>query len=332
MLDRINYNFVTNVNELKELERQLSRERNSGDSFTVILADGKFDLNEIVLSKRCSYFVCLPRGSAVLSFSRGLFLSDASFLFENVHFENSLPSANRGQPLSSKAACSTEEREELLSGKSHLIKEEVAAGGERELNALIEANDVTSLVMDHCSVNFSNRTGLLVRAHHRQQVIVSVKSTAIHMSRGPGIVIQGGTAVSHISICDSKVEHNMYGIIMATPARFYMEKNSISDNVLDGIVAAGGCNGGLLRNSLGFSQHAILLKTTFENNCCGGLRVMLNGRGNVLVEKCEFRKILVRMFFPPMPKKFAYWICNARRCSQVTRNLPLCFIYVISFN
>ena len=334
LLNRINYSFVTNVNQLKELESQLSGERNSDDSFTVILADGKFDLNKIVLSKGCYYFVCLPGGSAVLSFSRGLFLSDASFLFENVHLENSLPSANRDQPLSSKAACSTEEREELLSGKSHLIKEEVAAGGERELNALIEANDVTSLVMDHCSVNFSNRAGLLVRAHHRQQVIVSVKSTGIHMSRGPGIVIQGGTAASHISICDSQVEHNMYGIIMATPARFYMENNSISDNELGGIVAAGGCNGGLLRNSLGFSQRAILLKgsnatveenvisehctwgivvccgsnlickqTTFENNCCGGLRVMLNGRGNVLVEKCEFRKNLGPDIFPPNAKE-----------------------------
>ena len=334
LLDRINYNFVTNVNQLKELESQLSEERNSDDSFTVILAEGKFDLKKIVLSKGCYYFVCLPGGSAVLSFSRGLFLSDASFLFENVHLENSLPSANRDQPLSSKAACSTEEREELLSGKSHLIKEEVAAGGERELNALIEANDVTSLVMDHCSVNFSNRAGLLVRAHHRQQVIVSVKSTGIHMSRGPGIVIQGGTAASHISICDSQVEHNMYGIIMATPARFYMENNSISDNELGGIVAAGGCNGGLLRNSLGFSQRAILLKgsnatveenvisehctwgivvccgsnlickqTTFENNCCGGLRVMLNGRGNVLVEKCEFRKNLGPDIFPANAKE-----------------------------
>ena len=95
-----------------------------------------------------------------------------------------------------------------------------------------------------------------------------------------------------------------------------------------------GCNGGLLRNSLGFSQRAILLKgsnatveenvisehctwgivvccgsnlickqTTFENNCCGGLRVMLNGRGNVLVEKCEFRKNLGPDIFPANAKE-----------------------------
>ena len=337
LLDRINYNFVTNVNQLKELESQLSEERNSDDSFTVILAEGKFDLKKIVLSKGCYYFVCLPGGSAVLSFSRGLFLSDASFLFENVHFENSLSSANSDQPLSSEAACNTAEREELLSitlGKSHLIKKEVTAGSERESYALIKASDVKSLVMDNCSVNFSNGTGLFVEAHYRQQVIVSVRSTVIYMSSGPGIVIQGGTADSHISICDCKLYGNSLGIIMITPARFYMENNRILCNLAGGIVAAGGCNGGLLRNSLRGSRCAILLKgsnatveenviseqfgwgivvcvgsnlickqTTFGNNWCGGLRVILNGKGKVWVEKCEFWKNLGPDVFPANAKE-----------------------------
>ena len=337
LLNRINYNFVTSVNQLKELESQLSGEQNSNDPFTVILAEGKFDLKKIVLSKGCYYFVCPPGGSAVLSFSRGLFLSNASFLFENVHFENSLPTANLDQPLSSEAACRTAEREELLSitlGKSHQIKKEVTAGSERELDALIEANDVKSLVMDHCSIDFSNGLGVLVKAHHRQQVIVSVRSTVIQMSSGPGIVIRGGTSDSHISVCHSQLDSNMYGIVMITPARFYMENNLISYNLLGGIVAAGGCNGGLLRNSLRGSGCAILLKgsnatveesviaeqsgwgivvclgsnlickqTTFGNNCCGGLRVMLNGKGNVLVEKCEFRKNLGPDVFPANAKE-----------------------------
>ena len=337
LLDRINYKFVTNVNQLKELESQLSEERNSDDSFTVILAEGKFDLNKIVLSDRCFYFVCLPGSSAVLSFSEGLFLSDASFLFENVHFENSLPSANRDQPLSSEAAGSTAEREKLLSitlGKSYLIKKQVTAGSEGELNALIEAYDVESLVMDHCSLDFSNGVGLLVRAYHRQQVIVSVRSTVIQMSSGPGIFIRGGTADSHISICDSQLHGNIHGIVMITPARFYMENNWISHNFCSGIVAAGGCNGGLLRNSLSGSRCGILLKgsnatveenviseqsgwgivvcvgsnlickqTTFRNNCCGGIRVILNGKGNVLVEKCEFRKNLGPDVFPANAKE-----------------------------
>ena len=330
LLDRINYNFVTNVNQLKELESKVSGERNSDNSFTVILAEGKFDLNEIVLSKGCYYFVCLPGSSAVLSFTEGLFLSGTSFLFENVHFENSLPSANRDQPLSSEAACSTAEREDLLSitlGKSHLMKKEVTAGSERKSYALIEANDVKSLVMDHCSVNFSNGAGLLV--NQRQQVIVSLRSTEIQMSLGPGIVILGGTADSHISICDCQLAGNLSGIVMITPTRFYMENNVISHNIHSGLVAAGGCNGGLLRNSWTFSKRAIFLKgsnatveenvisehstwgivvcagsnlickhTSFENNYCGGLRVMLNGRGNVLVNKCDFRKSLGPDVFP----------------------------------
>ena len=364
LLDRINYNFVTNVNQLKELESQLSEERNSDDSLTVILAEGKFDLNKIVLSDRCYYFVCLPGGSAVLSFSRGLFLSDASFLFENVHFENSLPLANRDQPLSSEAACSTEEREELLSitlGKSHLIKKEVTAGSKGELYALIEANDVKSLVMDNCSVNFSNGAGLLVAAHHRQQVIVSVRSTVIQISSGPGIFVGGGTADSHISICDCQLYGNSCGIVMITPARFYMENNRILYNPAGCIKAAGGCNGGLLRNVLTGSQYAILLKgsnatveenvisehstwgivvcagsnlickqTTFENNCCGGLRVMLNGRGNVLVNKCDFRKNLGPDVFPANAKEICPLDLQCKELFTSLQESPITF-YLSNF-
>ena len=364
LLDRINYNFVTNVNQLKELEGQLSEERNSDDSLTVILAEGKFDLNKIVLSDRCYYFVCLPGGSAVLSFSRGLFLSDASFLFENVHFENSLPLANRDQPLSSEAACSTEEREELLSitlGKSHLIKKEVTPGSKGELYALVEANDVKSLVMDNCSVNFSNGAGLLVAAHHRQQVIVSVRSTVIQISSGPGIFVGGGTADSHISICDCQLYGNSYGIVMITPARFYMENNRILYNPAGCIKAAGGCNGGLLRNVLTGSQYAILLKgsnatveenvisehstwgivvcagsnlickqTTFENNCCGGLRVMLNGRGNVLVNKCDFRKNLGPDVFPANAKEICLLDLRCKELFTSLQESPITF-YLSNF-
>ena len=367
MLDRINYNFVTNVSQLKELESQFSGEQNSNDPFTVILAEGKFNLRNTVISKGCYYFVCLPGGSAVLNFSEGLFLSDASFLFENVHFENSLPSANRDQPLSPEVGGSTSERGELLSitlGKSHLIEKEVTVGGERELYALIQANDVKSLVMDHCSVRFSNVAGLLVEADHRQQVIVSVRFTSINMNCGPGILIRGGTADSHISICDSEIKHNMYGIIMTTPARFYMENNWISYNLFSGILAATGCNRGLVRNSVKGSRCAILLQgsnatieenvisknvgwgivcclginltckqTTFADNCCGGLRIMLNGQGNVLVEKGEFRINLGPGVFPAnLPMKFAHVSCNVKRCYQVATNLPLCFTYVISLN
>ena len=360
LLDRINYKFVTNVNQLKESQRQLSLERNSNDSFTVILAEGKFDLNKIVLSDRCYYFVCLPGGSAVLSFSEGLFLSDASFLFENVHFENSLPSANRDQPLSSEAAGSTVEREELLSvtlGRSRLARKEVSASSERELHALVEANDVKSLVMEHCSLKFSNRAGVLVRAHHRQQVIVSVRSSTIMMNHGSGIIINGGTTDSHLSVCKSDVSCNIYGVIIDSPARFYMEKNYFTDNYQDGIVATGGCNGELVKNLLlSNKRHAFLLrgskaaleenvishsfgwgivccagsnlkctKTAFNNNCCGGLRIMLNGQGIVSVEKCEFKENLGPDVFPANAKEICPLEINFKRLLTTAQNSSFVF-------
>ena len=360
LLDRINYKFVTNVNQLKESQRQLSLERNSNDSFTVILAEGKFDLNKIVLSDRCYYFVCLPGGSAVLSFSEGLFLSDASFLFENVHFENSLPSANRDQPLSSEAAGSTVEREELLSvtlGRSRLARKEVSASSERELNALVEANDVKSLVMEHCSLKFSNRAGVLVRAHHRQQVIVSVRSSTIMMNHGPGIIIHGGTTDSDLSVCKSDVTRNIYGVIIDSPAHFYMEKNNFTDNYQDGIVATGGCNGELVKNLLlSNKRHAFLLrgskaaleenvishsfgwgivccagsnlkctKTAFNNNCCGGLRIMLNGQGIVSVEKCEFKENLGPDVFPANAKEICPLEMNFKRLLTTAQNSSFVF-------
>ena len=360
LLDRVNYNFVTNVNQLKELESQLCGERNSNDSLTVILAEGKFDLNKIVLSKGCYYFVCLPGSSAVLSFSEGLFLSDASFLFENVHFENSLPSANRDQPLSSEADCSIVEREELLSitlGGSHLAKKKVSAGSERKLNALIEANDVKSLVIDHCSLILSNHAGVLVRAHPRQLVNVSVRSSKIMLNRGPGIIISGGTTDSHISVCESVVMQNLYGIIINSPACFYMEKNSFTDNYQDGIVATAGCSGGLVKNSLlSNKQHAILLrgsnavleenvishnfgwgivccagsnltckKTAFNNNCCGGLRIMLNGKGIVSVEKCEFRENLGPDVFPANAKEICPLELKLKRLLTSAQNSSIVF-------
>ena len=360
LLDRINYSFVTNVNQLKELEGQLSGERNSDDSLTVILAGGKFDLNKIVLSKGCYYFVCLPGGSAVLSFSEGLFLSDASFLFENVHFENSLPSANRDQPLSSEAAGSTVEREELLSvtlGRSRLARKEVSASSERELHALVEANDVKSLVMEHCSLKFSNRAGVLVRAHHRQQVIVSVRSSTIMMNHGPGIIINGGTTDSHLSVCKSDVSCNIYGVIIDSPARFYMEKNYFTGNYQDGIVATGGCNGELVKNLLlSNKRHAFLLrgskaaleenvishsfgwgivccagsnlkctKTAFNNNCCGGLRIMLNGQGIVSVEKCEFKENLGPDVFPANAKEICPLEMNFKRLLTTAQNSSFVF-------
>ena len=332
LLDGINYKFVSHVGQLKEIESAFSEKRNANDPFTVILADGKYDVNKIVILKGSYYFVCLPGGSVMLNCKDGLFLSNGSFLFENIAFEgNTLPSEG-DEMLSFAVVGCAEGKEKLPSiklGKSDQPEMEMTTDSDEEVNALIKANDVKSLAIDHCSLVFLNSTGILLKANHH--VIVSVKSSVISMCRGSGIVIRGGTAYSHISICESEIHSNWYGgIVINSPARFYMRKNDISSNWYGGIMATGGCNGGLLRNSLyGNERHAILLQgsnaaiernvisktfgwgivccfgsnlvcqeTTFENNYCGGLRIMLNGRGNVSVEKCEFRRNLGPDVFP----------------------------------
>ena len=121
-------------------------------------------------------------------------------------------------------------------------------------------------------------------------------------------------------------------------------------------MATGGCNGGLLRNSLRFSQRAIFLKganatveenvisehstwgivvcagsnlnckqTTFENNCCGGLRVMLNGKGKVLVNKCDFRKNLGPDVFPANAKEICPLDLQCKELFTSLQESPIMF-------
>ena len=58
-----------------------------------------------------------------------------------------------------------------------------------------------------------------------------------------------------------------------------LEENVISHSFGWGIVCCAGSN-------------LKCTKTAFNNNCCGGLRIMLNGQGIVSVEKCEFKENL----------------------------------------
>ena len=359
--ENINYKFITRVNQLKELDSEFSGNRNSSDPVTVILAGGKYYLNKIVISKGHYHFVCLPGRCAVLSCKEGLFLSNGSFLFENVAFENFLLSEGDQLLQSSKVSC-TAEKENLLSvtlGESdQATKTEVTTDCERERYAVVEANDVKSLVFHQCSLKLLNSTGVLVKAHQRKQVIVSVKSSRISMCRGSGIVVQGGRADSHISICDSDLSTNYeYGIEINSPACLYMRKNCVSLNVLGGIMATGGCNGEILRNSFSRNErHAILLQgsnlkieenlisqnfgwgivccvgsnleckqTVFENNYCGGLRIMLNGKKNVLVEKCEFRKNLGPYVFPTDTKEICPLELKCKQLSKRPREFPILF-------
>ena len=362
LLDEMNYKFVSHVNHLKELESEISGKRNANDPFTVILADGKYDLNKIVISKGSYYFVCLPGSSAVLNCKDGLFLSNGSFLFENIAFEgNTLPSEGDEMLSSAIVGCAEikEKRLSITLEKSDQAEAEMTTGSEKKFNALLKANDVKSLVLDHCSLVLLNSTGILLKAHHH--FIVSVKSSLISMCRGSGIVIRGGTTDSHISICDSTISGNdEYGIVLNSPARFYMRKNNISCNRLDGIMATRGCNGGLLKSSLiGNKRHAILLQgsnaaieenvisqncgwgivccvgsnlvcqeTTFENNYCGGLRIMLNGRGNVSVEKCEFRRNFGPDVFPADAKEICPFELKWEQLSTMPRELSYLYNFL----
>ena len=349
LLDRIEYKFVDQVNQLKELENELSGSQVSSDSFTIILAGGKwYNFKEMVILGGRYYVVCLPGSFATLTSSKGFYFSNGSFLFENVHFENPL------HPV--------DDHLSVTLGRSHQANTEVNACRELKLSALVEAYDVNSLVMHHCFIDGSVSSGLMVKSHQLKKMIVSLRSCNITNCIGPGLEIQGGTTDSHISICNSEIADNIYGVFINSPARFYMEKSEISSSFLSGIVTNGGCNIVLLKNRLILNKrHGIFLRnanasveenfifrnlcwgilccagskltckeSVLENNYCGGLRIMFNGKENVLVEKCEFQKNLGPDVFParaneicPLEKKWKQFL-------KRTRKFPIIF-YLFNF-
>ena len=339
LLDRIEYKFVDQVNQLKELESERSGSQVSSDSFTVILAGGNYNFKEMVISGGRYYFVCLPGSFAMLTSSKGFYFSNGSFLFENVHFEN--PSHSVGDQLLS-----------VKLGRSHQPNTEVNAGRELKPSALVEAYDVNSLVMEHCFIAGSVSSGIMVKSHQGNQMIVSLRSCNITRCVGPGVDIQGGTTESHLSICNSTIANSIYGVVINSAAHFYMEKNEIYSNSLSGFMATGGCNGRLLKNNFVLNKrHGIFLRnanasieenfifrnlcwgilccagskltckdSVLQNNYCGGLRIMFNGKENVLVEKCEFLDNVGPDVFPasakdicPLEKKWKQLIVRTRK-------------------
>ena len=320
LLDQIEYRFVDQISQLKDLESELSGSRGSNYSFTVILAGGQYDFKEMVILGGRYYFVCLPGSSAVLRCSKEFYFSDGSFLFENVHFKKR-----------SHSVC--DQQNELLTitlGGSHQATTKVTTRNEHVLSPLIEANDVNELLMDHCFITGAISSGIMVKSLERNQTIVSLRSCVIRGCRKFALVFKGGTTSCHLSICDSAIDHNLYGIVINSPTRFYMERNYICFNFQSGIVATGGCSGGLLRNSLIWNnRHGIFFErsnavieentiykncgwgivccagsnltckeTAFDNNYCGGLNMICNGMGNVSVERCNFTDNLGPHVFP----------------------------------
>ena len=325
VLDQIEYRFVDQISQLKDLESELSGSRGSNYSFTVILAGGQYDFKEMVILGGRYYFVCLPGSSAVLRCSKEFYFSNGSFLFENVHFKKR-----------SHSVC--DQQNELLTimlGGSHQATTKVTTGNEHERSPLIEANDVNLLLMDHCFITGAISSGIMVKSHERDQTIVSLRSCVIRGCSGYALVFKGGTTSCHLSICDSAIDHNLYGIVINSPTRFYMERNYICFNFQSGIVATGGCSGGLLRNSLIWNnRHGIFFErsnavieentiykncgwgivccagskitckeTAFDNNYCGGLNMVCNGMGNVSVKRCNFTDNLGPHVFPIKTEK-----------------------------
>ena len=196
LLDRIEYKFVSQVRELKELEK-LSEVRNdfANCSLTIILAEGSYDLKKLTLLGGRYYFVCPPGSSASLNCMKGLYLSQGSFLFDNIQLcctarEKVLPETSEKGVEDVFAAGNLDS---LTLGKRDRAKTEAAGGTERESCALIEADDIYSLVINHCDIQGAPCHGLSITFSKAslEQRHVSVKSSFIGCCGGAGLQIQG---------------------------------------------------------------------------------------------------------------------------------------------
>ena len=379
LLDQIEYKFVTQVSELKELE-QLSGVRNdsSNSSLTVILADGRYDLKKMTLLGGQYYFVCPPGSSASINCINGLKLSHGSFLFENIEFVNhdALPSADpnsmdlgetcsaMGRDKGQVKLNDTENFEALTLGRPSRTETVLTGTTERNIYALIEADDVRSLDIDHCVITGASYSGIVVQSaespHERRNF--SVRSSVISCCSGTGLHLQGD-AFYHISIQDNMIEANLlYGIVIDSPFPFYLKKNVISGNGVSGVVAIGPSGGVLVGNEVTCNEgHGILFNKTnvfmegnvvsgnlawgvvcccesdlhceenvFTNNFCGGLRIMFNGKGNVLVERCEFRENSGPVVFPTAADERCQTDLELKRLVAVPRKVPNT-MYIVSF-
>ena len=349
ILDRTEYKFVSQVSELKELERLFGIQNDfSNGSLTIILDEDHYDLKEMTLSGGQYYFVGLPGRTAVVNCFQGLHLSHGSFMFENITFMNPYSVAStfaRNTTLLEdfefpatitdkdvEDYCASKTFDTLTLERPQLAKTDLTAGTEENVAALIEANDVQSLVIDHCEIKGPASTGIKINfaKSSRGQTVVSVSSSKIRACHGTGVLIQG-KQFCHVIMDNNDVSFNLYGIVIDSPSSFCLEKNSITGNISSGLVAMNTTEGSkLLRSSVtNNGKNGVLLnkvnavieesvisnnrgwgvvccsesnlhleRNVLENNLCGGLRIILNGKGNVLVQKCEFKQNFGPSIFP----------------------------------
>ena len=349
LLDGIEYKFVSQVSQLQELEQQFGVQNDfSNVSLTIILAKGHYDLEKITILGGRFYFVCLPGNSASLNCFKGLYLSQGSFLFENVRLLNPHPwipamATTRTTVGKICGTLMTLHKEELdvnmdnvgtlTFGRTQRTETELTNVTGQNQSALVEAYDVHSVVIDHCEVTGPKMSGIVIKFtdSSNEERIVSMRLSKIIKCNGTGLHVQGSTALVHIGILDSGVIHNQqYGIFIDAPSRFHLEKNYIFSNALSGVVVVHTWLGILLNNDLVHNgKHGIMLADTnvvmqeneisnnrgwgivctcesslsckenlFQDNLCGGLRIIFNGTGDVEVQKCEFRGNYGPFVFP----------------------------------
>ena len=374
LLDKIEYKFVSEVSHLKELER-LSNARTdfSNCPLTVILANGCYDLREMSLLGGRYYFVCPPGPPASLYCTRGVYLSQGSFLFENIEFVNSPLGVELSTPRKEAAMMTsdkpveeffgTENLPTITLGRTRAAEMELVTRSEQDPQALMEAYDIHSLIIHHCVIAAASGSGIVVKSNKlsQEQRNVVVRSSTIQFCIGTGLALQGNAPFSHISIHGSVLRNNLYGIVIDCPSNLDLEENYISGNRLSGVVIIG-AEGRLLKNALiRNKKHGILYSKTkalMENNVivknvgwgivgscesnlrckenklignfCGGINLLLNGRGNVLVERCELIENSGPAIFPAAANELCQVKMEWKKLLAAPFEVSI-FCYLVSF-
>ena len=318
LFDGTKYACVSQVSQLKKLET-LSVVRDS--FFTIILAGGCYDLKKLVVCEGRYCFVGLPGSSVLLNCISGVSLSRGSFLFENIEFVTN-------------QSCDPDTLESLtLTGRHRANTAEQSSEAEKTPIAAIEATNVKSLVIAHCKIKgLPWWSGIVINNTQSsdEQRSVVVRASQVSSCSGPGLQIYDNTSLCHISIQCNNLYSNQYGVVISSPSHFNLEKNYISGNNFSGVVVVGASEGRLKENTMfDNGKHGIFLNKTntvlernlclknrgwgvlcccesnldckenvFEGNLFGGLRTLLNGKGKVLIQRCEFRENNGPAIFP----------------------------------
>ncbi|KAJ7380967.1 hypothetical protein OS493_004559 [Desmophyllum pertusum] len=265
------------LNDIKKLQSQFA-ELLLGIEYKFVsrVTEGCYNLNTMTILGGRFYFVCPPGNTATLNCIKGLYLSQGSFLFENVTFVHPY------QPLIPTYTSYTAKRAAMIrammldKGTEELdvVNFDTLTFGvtrhqtETELtnpSALVEANDIHSLAMDHCEVVCAESSGIVVKFTESslEERRFSVRLSKIFCCCRTGLHLQENAPLCHISIRDNELLQNLYGVFIDSPSPFCLENNYICSNVLSGVVAVRSSEGRLVKNTLARNgKHGILFAKT----------------------------------------------------------------------